>query len=136
MIVRLSMGTALASMTSLSAALSAAWGDCPLDHYFVLQENGQLAVDKRLIYRHGDPAEGYYPLTWSPVYGCWSVDQPGFEDTTDPAHGFPPDVQLEGTPNVDYQIWLELLDLAPDLYLQTDDGTWLTQIGDRYNLSD
>ena len=119
----------------LTLLLPAAGGDCPLDHYFVLQQDGQLAVDKRLIYRHGDPAEGYYPLSWSPIYQAWTVGEPGFCDTSDPEHGFPPEVMLEGTPNVDYQIWLEIVDLAADFCLRMEDGTWLTSVGDRYNLS-
>jgi hypothetical protein len=136
MTMRLTIVFAIAGTILMGAAAAPAHPECPLDHYFLLQEDGQLAVDKRRIYRHGDPAEGYYPLTWSPVYGCWSFGEPGFSDTSDPAYGFAPEVQLVGTPNVDYQIWLEIVDISPDLYVQTDDGTWLTEIGDTYNLSD
>jgi hypothetical protein len=107
-----------------------------LDHYFLVQEDGQLSVDKGRLYRHGDPAEGYYPLSWSPIYACWSFGEPGFSDTTDPAYGFPPEVQLDGLPNVDYQIWFEIVDISADFYVQTDDGTWLYEVGDMYNLSD
>ena len=140
--------TAVVAAVLLGALVSAAHGQgsrsCPLDHFFFGQEDGKLFVDKQNIYRHGqspDPAgpypyNGYYSLTWSAIYGCWSVGEPGFSDTTDPTYGFPPEVELEGTPNQDYQIWFEILDLTPDFKLRTDDGTWLTQIGDRYNLSD
>lgn len=115
-----------------------------MDHFFLGQEDGKLFVDKSYIYRHGQspdpsgpyPYNGYYSMSWSSIYGCWSVGEPGFSDTTDPAYGFPPEIELSGTPNVDYQIWFEILDLAPDLKIRTDDGTWLTQVGDRYNLSD
>lgn len=110
-------------------------GDCPLDHYFFGQEDGKLVVDKRLIYRHGDLQEGYYPLSWSAVYGCWTVGEPGFSDTSDPAYGFDPSFALEGTPNVAYQIWFEVLDLAPNFKIRLDDGTWITQVGQQYNLS-
>lgn len=126
----------LAAAVLASVAAPQTRGDCALDHYFLLQEDDALILDKCRIYRHGDPAEGFYPLTWSPVYACWSVGEPGFSDTSDPAYGFPPEFQLVGTPNIDYQIWFEILDVAPDLYLQTEDGTWLTEIGDSYNLSD
>jgi len=109
--------------------------ECPLDHFFFYQEDGILQTDRSLVYRHGDPIEGYYPLSWSPIYQRWSFGEPGFSDTTDPAYGFPPEIQLVGTPNVDYQIWFEILDLSPDFKLQVNDGTWLDEIGDRYNLS-
>lgn len=109
--------------------------DCPLDHFFLAQEDEQLFVSKVRIYQHGDPLEGYYPLTWSPIYQRWSVGEPGFSDTTDPAYGFPPEIQLEGTPGVDYEIWFEILDLSPDFKIQMNDGTWLDAIGERYNLS-
>jgi hypothetical protein len=124
-----------AGLTICVLSAAAVRAECPLDHYFVLQEDGRLSVDKCRIYRHGDPPEGYYPMSWSPIYGCWSFGEPGFSDTTDPAYGFPPDVELEGTPNVDYQIWFEIVDISPDLYIQADDGTWLHEVGDRYNLS-
>ncbi|MCK4340611.1 MAG: hypothetical protein KAY37_02660 [Phycisphaerae bacterium] len=92
-------------------------------------------MDKQQIYRHGDLSEGYYPLSWSPIFGCWSVGEPGFSDTTDPAYGFPPEIELSGTPNMDYQIWFEILDISPNLKIRMDDGAWLWQIGDCYNLS-
>ena len=129
-------------MTGLAAITLTGWiaprgrAECPLDHYFLGQDDEQLFVEKDRIYRHGNPAEGYYPLTWSPIYGCWSFGEPGFSDTSDPAYGFPPETMLSGVPNVDYQIWFEIVDISPDFYVQTDDGTWLTEIGDTYNLSD
>jgi len=100
-------------------------------------------VDKSRVYQHGQspdppgpyPYNGYYQLNWSSIYGCWSVGEPGFSDTTDPAYGFPLEIELSGTPGVDYQIWFEILDLAPDLKIRMDDGTWLTHVGDAYNLS-
>lgn len=110
--------------------------ECPLDHYFLAQEDEQLFVEKSRIYRHGDPLEGYYPLTWSPIYQRWSIGEPGFSDTDDPAYGFPPEIQLVGTPGVDYEIWFEILDLSPDFMIQMNDGTWLHAIGQRFNLSD
>ena len=115
--------------------VAGARGECPLDHYFLAQQDGQLFVEKSRIYQHGDPVEGYYPLAWSAIYQRWSVGEPGFSDTSNPAYGFGPEIQLAGTPNVDYQIWFEILDLSPDLRLQTNDGTWLDSIGDSYNLS-
>lgn len=95
-------------------------------------------MEKSRIYRHGDPAEGYYPLSWSFIYQRWSVGEPGFSDTTDPAYGFPPEIELVGTPGVDYEIWFEILDLSPDFKIQINDpnGTWLVAVGQRYNLSD
>ncbi len=110
--------------------------ECPLDHYFLGQEDELLFVEKSQVYRHGVPGEGYYPLSWSPIYHRWSVGEPGFSDTIDPAYGFPPEIQLEGTPGADYEIWFEILDLSPDFKIQMNDGTWLDAIGDRYNLSD
>ena len=93
-------------------------------------------MDKSLIYRDGDPADGFYPMTWS-FFGYWSCGQPGFSDTTDPAYGFDPSVRLSGTPNVDYQIWFEILDLPPsDFRIKMDDGTGFTEVGQGYNLSD
>jgi hypothetical protein len=126
----------LAGAVFASIAAPETRGDCALDHYFLLQDDGKLVIDTQRIYRHGDPAEGFYPLTWSPIYACWSVGEPGFSDTSDPAYGFPPETMFSGVPNVDYQIWLEIVDITPDFYLQTEDGSWLTEIGDSYNLSD
>ena len=93
-------------------------------------------VNKSLIYRHGDSAEGFYPMAWSSIFGCWSVGEPGFSDTTDPAYGMDPGMQLSGTPEVDYQIWFEIMDLPPvDFRIKMDDGTGLTEVGQGYNLS-
>ncbi|MBN2559754.1 MAG: hypothetical protein JXQ75_02325 [Phycisphaerae bacterium] len=130
---RLRIGIVLVFFAVLSAGAPAR-GDCPLDHHFLGQEDGKLAVDRQQIYRHGDPAECYYPLSWSPIYGCWSNGEPGFGEYS--AGGSGGEMEgLAGEHNVDYQIWFEILDLSPDFKLRTDDGTWLTQIGDRYNLS-
>ena len=109
--------------------------ECPLDHYFFHQQENQLCLDKSRIYRHGDLLEGYYPLSWSSIYQRWSVGEPGFTDTTDPAYGFSPEIELVGTPNVDYQIWFEILDLSPDFKIYMNDGTWIDSTDDRYNLS-
>ena len=43
---------------------------------------------------------------------------------------------MVGTANVDYQIWFEIVDISPDFFIQTDDDTWLSEVGDTYNLSD
>ena len=125
------------STTLLLAALCMphALADCPLDHFFFYQVDNQLQLDKQRIYTHGDPTEGYYPLSWSGIYGRWSVGEPGFSDTTDPAYGFPTELELIGTPEVDYKIYFEILDLSPDFMIYMNDGTWLDTIGDRYNLS-
>ena len=48
---------------------------------------------------------------------------------------FRPKWHWSASPNVDYQIWFEIVDISPDFYVQADDGTWLYNIGDRYNLS-
>jgi len=93
-------------------------------------------VEKSRIYLHGVPGEGYYPLSWSTIYQRWSFGEPGFSDTTDPAYGFPPEIQLAGIPGVDYEIWFEILDLSPDFRIQMNDGSWLDAVGERYNLSD
>ena len=129
-----------------SLCVPTAWGQgrpCSLDHYFFAQDDGKLFVDKQHIYRHGEdpnppgpyPFNGYYQLAWATIYACWYVGEPGFSDTTDPDYGFPPEIELAGTPNVDYQIWFEVLDLSPEFKLRINDGTWLTHVGDRYNLS-
>ncbi len=118
-----------------SALVADLRAECPLDHYFLQQEDGQLVLDKSRVYQHGVPAEGYYPLSWSAIYRRWSVGEPGFSDTTDPAYGFPVENQLAGAPGVDYEIWFEVLDLSADFRIQTNDGTWLDTIGERYNLS-
>ena len=73
-------------------------------------------------------------MTWSES-GYWSVGEPGFSDTTDPLWGFDPAIQLSGTPNVDYRICFEIIDIAPNFYIKTDDETWVYVIGQRYNLS-
>ena len=122
-------------IATLVLGLPAAIAECPLDHYFLYQEDGRLCVEKSRIYVHGDAAEGYYPLSWSAIYQRWSVGEPGFSDTTDPAYGFPSEIELEGTPGVDYEIWFEILDMSPDLMIRTNDGTWLDAAGERYNLS-
>ena len=127
--------TVVILLTTASLTATPTRADCPLDHYFIAQQDGRLYVDKVRIYQHGDSTAGYYPLTWSMIYSCWSTGEPGFSDTTDPAYGFPPEVALAGEPNVDYKIWFEIVDISPAFYLQTDDGTWLYEIGDRYNLS-
>lgn len=128
------------TVRTLVIAMLAVWApgaqaECPLDHYFFYQADGGLCLDKSRIYRHGDPTEGYYALTWSAIYQRWSVGEPGFSDTSDPAYGFPPEILLDGTPGSDYQIWFEILDLSPDFRIQMNDGTWLDAIGQRYNLS-
>lgn len=132
MVLRLTSLMALALVLRLSPP---AWAECPLDHYFLYQQDAQLHVERSRVYRHGDPAEGFYPLSWSVIYQRWSVGEPGFSDTTDPAYGFPPEIQLVGEPNVDYQIWFEILDLSPAFRVQMNDGTWLDAIGQSYNLS-
>ncbi len=118
-----------------STLVASANAECPLDHYFIKQANGRLLVDTIRIYQHGVPGEGHYALSWSPIFQRWSVGEPGFSDTTDPAYGFPLESQLEGTPGLDYDICFEVLDLSPDFKIQMNDGTWLETIGDRYNLS-
>jgi hypothetical protein len=131
MSMRTTTGIAAAIIASVGGAIPTARGDgCPLDHYVLGQEHRKLFVDKQQIYRHGDPTEGYYPMTWSPVYGCWSFGEPGFAMTEDQEYA------LKGAPNVDYQIWFEILDLSPDLAIRTSDGQWITEVGQRYNLSD
>ena len=125
--------TLLTALLVLSAP--AAIAECPLDHFFFYQEDGDLRVDKSRIYRHGDAAEGYYPLSWSFIYQRWSVGEPGFSDTSDRAYGFSPEMQLTGISGMDYEIWFEIVDLAPDFKIQMNDGTWLDAIGQRYNLS-
>ncbi|MGD8451372.1 MAG: dockerin type I domain-containing protein [Phycisphaerae bacterium] len=132
MILRVTSVVALAVALWLSPPAQA---ECPLDHFFLYQQDGQLQIEKSRVYRHGDPIEGFYPLAWSNIYQRWSVGEPGFADTTDPAYGFPPEIQLVGEPNVDYQIWFEILDLSPNLRVQMNDGTWLDAIGQQYNLS-
>jgi hypothetical protein len=133
--MKYSRHTAVLALAAVFLVASDARGECPLDHYFLAQEDGLLFVDKSRIYRHGDTTEGYYPLSWSAIYQRWSVGEPGFSDTSDPAYGFPPEIELEGTPNVDYQIWFEVLDLSPDFKIYMNDGSWIEDIGDRYNLS-
>lgn len=99
-------------------------------------------MGKQLIYRHGQdpdppgpyPYNGYYDLSWSPIYGCWSNGEPGFGEYSD-AGGSGELEELEGTRNVDYRIFFEILDITADFKIRMDDGTWLTQVGDRYNLS-
>ena len=127
--------TCTLAVAALAFCVQAAIAECPLDHYFFYQVDGQLTLDKSRIYRHGDPIEGYYPLSWSSIYQRWSVGEPGFSDTTDPAYGFPTELELEGARGVDYQIWFEILDLSPDFKIYMNDGTWLDAIGERYNLS-
>lgn len=117
------------------ALATGARAECPLDHYFLAQEDETLFVEKSRIYQHGDPDEGYYPLSWSAIYQRWSFGEPGFSDTTDPAYGFPPEIELEGTRGEDYEIWFEILDLSADFKIYMNDGTWIDVIGDRYNLS-
>ncbi|MBN2448388.1 MAG: dockerin type I repeat-containing protein [Phycisphaerae bacterium] len=126
---------ALLTLALVALAAQSVLADCPLDHYFFYQVDNRLTIDKRRIYVHGDPAEGYYPLSWSGIYGRWSVGEPGFSDTTDAAYGFPTELQLVGEPGTDYEINFEILDLSPDFKIQMNDGTWLETIGDRYNLS-
>ena len=111
-------------------------GGCPLDHFSIGQlggrgsSTGRLFADVETLYRATErkPYAGCYPLQES-LYGGYVNGEPGSNLLTgDPEH------ELAGTPLVDYDIWLEVVELSPDFYVGYQ-GTWYVQ-GDRVHLSE
>ena len=137
--------TAIAgSMIVLGVQNGAKAGDgCPLDHFAIGQlggegsHTGQLFADVEELYTiHDDgppstkPFPSHYPLNYSWYYDAYVNGEPGseaIEPESDPVHA------LAGERLVDYDIWLEIVDLSGNLYVGVE-GTWYSQ-GQRIHLS-
>ncbi len=105
----------------------ASQASCPLDHFRIgcnedsiwgTDDDMKLFFDCTEKYRHSDPNHSgdptwlnwYYPLYYNERYDRYQIGEPGFDviDESDPNR------QLIGTPNADYRIIIECLDVAPD----------------------
>ncbi|MCK4340610.1 MAG: hypothetical protein KAY37_02655 [Phycisphaerae bacterium] len=144
MMNRLSTSIALGAILFFVAVIPAASGQprcCHLDHFLIGHHDGKLFADYGQVYRHtfwSPPNTPPYELCWSPIYQRWSNYEPNFGN---PILGCYGDMatKLVGTPNEDYQIWFEILGLSADFRIvvtATTPPVELTQVGNRYNLSD
>jgi hypothetical protein len=122
--------------------------DCPLDHLKIgcnpdgiigTEDDLQLYVNQTQKYRHSDPDNSgdptwmnpYYPMYYNSRYSRYYRGEPGFDLlTNDPNHVF------NGTQNTDFQIFIECVDITPDLSVrETTEGILLDEPGDSFNYS-
>jgi hypothetical protein len=123
--------------------------DCPLDHLQIgcnpdgivgTEDDNKLFVNCSQKYRHSDPnypgdptwLNWHYPLYYNPRYDRYQIGEPGFDTikTSDPNR------QLQGTPNVDYQIIIECISITPGFIAKNSAlGIELNKAGDRLNHS-
>lgn len=123
------------------------YGDCSLDHLSIgcnqdgivgTDDDAKLFIDSSQKYRHSDPANPngntwlnwYYPLYPSVVYSPYYIGEPGFQEITDD-----PCKALQGTPNADYRIIIECLDIADGFCAVKINDFNINQPGDSFNLS-
>jgi hypothetical protein len=116
---------------------------CPLDHFAIGQlggegsHTGQLFADVEELYTiHIDgppstkPYASHYPLNYVWYYEAYVNGEPGTEEIEyedDPVHA------LAGERLVDYDIWLEIVDISDNFWIGYG-GNWYTA-GDRIHLS-
>ncbi len=122
--------------------------DCPLDHFLVgINPDGiagtaddlKLFVDCWEIYRHSDPLDNqdptwaywHYPL-YSSIYGGYTNGEPGFDFIL---VSDDPNQAITGTPLVDYNLWIEVVSIAPGFYATWDGEPefFLLNAGDKFD---
>jgi Dockerin type I domain len=119
--------------------------DCPLDHYSIginadgitgTEDDNRLFVDCSQIYRHSDPDNSsdetwlyrHYPMYYSAIYNRYQIGEPGFDEI-----GNDPNRQLQGTANIDYQIYVECVSVRTGLSARnTTYGIVLDSAGDMF----
>lgn len=147
--------TGLILMLTYPAAVIA---DCPLDHVKIgcnpdgtwgTDDDHKLFCNKAQLYRHSDPDDSggatwlnwYYPLYYSFLHGDYCIGEPGFTEIWYEQEGaiINEEHMLEGTPNVDYRIIVECVDICPDFNFHATESTsgsfQIWQPGDSFNLS-
>ncbi|MDD5328205.1 MAG: dockerin type I domain-containing protein [Phycisphaerae bacterium] len=125
------------------------FADCPLDHFLIgcnadgmtgTEDDNKLFVDCNQKYRHSDPNNSgvstwlnwHYPLCYNIRYDRYQIGEPGF----DIIKADDPNRQLQGTANLDYQIIIECISIAPDFIAKNSTlGIELNQPGDWINHS-
>jgi hypothetical protein len=123
--------------------------DCPLDHFLIGRnqdgidgtgDDNKLFVDCSQKYRHSDPnnigdptwLQWHYPLFYNPRYDRYQFGEPGF----DTIKADDPNRQLQGTPNIDYQIIIECISITPGFIAKNSTlGIELNKAGDLINHS-
>jgi hypothetical protein len=135
----------------ISAMFGWCFAACPLDHFEIginadgiagTADDNELFVDCSQIYRHSDPAHNedptwlywHYPLYYSLIYHNYYIGEPGFDTikADDPNHC------LFGTPNVDYDIIVEVTSITSGLTAASVDVSpafTLANAGDSYSHS-
>jgi hypothetical protein len=123
--------------------------DCPLDHFLIgrnqdgiigTEDDNKLFVDCTQKYRHTDPnhtgdptwLNWFYPLYYNSRYDRYQIGEPGF----DTIKADDPNRQLQGTPNVDYQIIIECVSITPGFIAKNSTlSIELNEAGDWFNHS-
>ncbi len=130
---------------------SLCYASCPMDHFRIgINPDGQwdtyddntLFADKYQIYRRSDPNNReahtwhnrYYtlgPLGGNPDAATYLLSEPGFDLHNQPEHA------LSGTPNIDYRIYVECVDISPGFEVTQFPGGSITldEPGDDFNHS-
>lgn len=132
-------------MLYLLLLTSFAFAECPLDHYRIginadgiagTDDDKRLFVDCSHIYRHSDPDNSggetwlyrHYPLYYSAIYNRYQIGEPGFDVIRND-----PNRQLQGTANVDYQLYVECVSLRTGLSARnTTYGVLLDSAADQF----
>ncbi|MFA5239525.1 MAG: dockerin type I domain-containing protein [Phycisphaerae bacterium] len=125
------------------------FADCSLDHFLIgcnaddligTEDDNKLFVDCTQKYSHSDPNNSgqstwlnwHYPLYYNIRYDRYQIGEPGF----DTIKADNPNRQLQGTPNVDYQIIIECVSITPNFTAKnTTLGIELNEPGNQINHS-
>lgn len=131
---------------------------CPLDHASLgcnpdgvwgTDDDCKLFCNKTQLYRHSDPGNSgqatwlnwYYPMYYSWLYEDYFTGEPGFGEIWYEQEGtiINEEHMLEGTPNTDYRIMVECVDICPNFNFHAVESTSgsfeIWQAGDCFNLS-
>ncbi|MCK4659331.1 MAG: hypothetical protein KAV82_07400 [Phycisphaerae bacterium] len=122
MMVRFFWAVFLSTLFAAGTCRAFAGHGCPLDHFAIGQlggegsPTGKLFADVGELYlTHDDgtkPYPSYYRLFNSQIDNAWVNGEPGTEAIeNDPQH------ELAGTRQIDYNIWMEVVELSENLYV-------------------
>lgn len=133
------------SVTLLAGMILSAWTGtahaghgCPLDHFAIGQSGGEgshtgrLFADVTELYlTHLEkPYASHYPLNYSAYYNAYRNGEPGSEEVeNDPEH------ELAGERLVDFDLWLEIVDISTNGLWVGYGGNWYNAAGGRFHLS-
>lgn len=133
-LLRICLLSSVVLLGSLTVTLTASAQGCPYDHISFGQQDGRLTAGLEQLYRHGyldysNPyALSYYQ--WSDAGDFYIRTEPGFAVTTDP------NLLLQGSPLVAYNVMVERLSASSDLEIYN--SLWqrvLVNDGDMLSLS-